>query len=121
MALTTQRDSATRYQTASSGTRASAHRGPEHLTVDEAIERYPNQWIVMCVTAEEHGWPSAGFVMGHYRSNKRASDKRCQIFRDVIDLPGPVYMFPGYAMIRTVDEARKALADLAPDPARWRE
>ena len=95
--------------------RIRAKKAPRELiSIEEAIDRYPEQWIAMEVTAyDEDGWASHGYVVTHGKSNKRvwkAATKRM-----MADPPpdGPVEVFIGRHMLRTWEEVKQALDRLA--------
>jgi hypothetical protein len=86
----------------------------ELISVKEAVDRYPEQWIAMEITAyDEDGWASHGYVVTHGKSNKRvwkAATKR--MMADPAP-DGPVEVFIGRHMLRTWEEVKEALDRLA--------
>lgn len=68
----------------------------QELSVDEAIARYPNEWIFMQVTAEDHQHaPSHGFILAHHP--KRHVIQRA-IMRTIAGRGGDevYYLFQGF-------------------------
>ncbi len=94
--------------------------------MEQVIERYRGQWILMRVTAhDEDKWPSHGYVLAHDRSHK----KLCQRWREVIEAEGPGdpdrphYVFAADRLLRTGEDLHHALDALRErddyDPFRW--
>ena len=109
-----------RPETADSATeparaRTRAKKAPRELiSVKEAIDRYPEQWIAMEVTAyDEDGWASHGYVVTHGKSNKRVWQAATK--RMMADPPpdGSVEVFIARHMLRTWEEVKQALDRLA--------
>ena len=96
--------------------RTRAKKAPRELiSVEEAIDRYPEQWIAMEVTAyDENQWPTHGYVVAHGRSNKRVWRAVTKLLRAVPpgDPPIDIDVFIGRHMLRTWDEVKQALARL---------
>ena len=112
---------ATRKSSAEIGTPSRAEQPPEKqpesieiLTVDEAIARFPGEWILMEVTEfNARRMPFRGRVAIHNRSRRRfdAAMDRIDAFTGE---PGPYYyLFSGYPRAYTGEEARAALARAA--------
>ena len=87
----------------------------ELISVKEAVDRYPEQWIAMEITAyDENQWPTHGYVVAHGRSNKRvwrAATKRMTAVPPG-DPPIDIDVFIGRHMLRTWEEVQQALARL---------
>jgi len=80
----------------------------EELTVDEAIERFINQWIFMRVTADdEHHAPHRGVVLSHHP--KRGVLQR-HIMKTIAERQGDeqYYVFYGERRFRTLREWSEA-------------
>lgn len=85
--------------------------GPCILSVDEIITLYPDEWVLMRVTAAESGWPSHGEVIVHSASRARITEA----WSTVVGTRAPEdhhYVFQAYRHIRTGAEAREVLEGL---------
>lgn len=84
------------------------------MTVDEAVDLYPEQWILMRVTAcEEGGFPTEGFVVAH---SKRRGSIQPAVIRAVTTAKqegAHYYVFYGQHDLRTVEEWRAVLREAA--------
>ncbi|HLZ25368.1 MAG TPA: hypothetical protein VKQ30_24870 [Ktedonobacterales bacterium] len=82
------------------------------MTVDEAIDRYPGQWMLMIVLEKRDGWPEKGRLIAHSQSRQEIDEIEMAAIRARPD-PGGVYsMFEGYHLIRTGEELGRLLDEI---------
>jgi hypothetical protein len=70
---------------------------PQSLSVEEAIARFPNEWVLMKVTAEDrYHAPSHGVVLAHHA--KRGTLQRLILNELATQRPakGQYYLFQAY-------------------------
>jgi hypothetical protein len=86
-----------------------AETQPQELSVDEAIARYPNEWIFMQVTAEdEYHAPSRGLILAHHP--RRGIIQR-RIMKAIAARQGDeqYYLFFGERRLRSREEWNEAI------------
>jgi hypothetical protein len=84
----------------------------ENLLMDEAIERYDGEWVLLRVTGrDESNSPSRGDLIGH-GGKARLKRKLIEILSQPDHLPGPYYLFLAYPRIRNGAELPAILARL---------
>jgi hypothetical protein len=67
------------------------------LTINEAAEAFPDEWIFMMVTKKnQRGLSSAGKVLLHNRSRKRLADDTVALLKDVRVAPPDALAFTTY-------------------------
>ena len=99
----------------------------QSISVDEMIARYPGEWVLMQVTAQERGWPSEGYLLAHGDAYEEVSAARSWWLDQVDFADGPLCLFDAYPLIRTGEELRQSLEELWAevqniedyDPFRW--
>jgi hypothetical protein len=94
------------------------------MSMDEAIRRFPDEWIIMRITEGHAGEVTMrGEVVEHGLDDARI----VSILREAILSPepgrGPLYLFHGSPVARTGEEVRAALAqaEVADGVGAWRE
>src|SRR5437868_1480758 len=92
------------------------------ISIDEAIARYPGEWIVLQVTGyDQNHIISHGIVLAHTSSYDEAQKIMFSLPFPPPPPGGPYYIREGYPQIRTGAELRQALKELAENPERWTE
>jgi hypothetical protein len=87
----------------------------EPLSLDEVRTRFDGEWVLLLETAwDELQEPTHGHVLCHSKSRRDISKVLKQV--DTLDARAPVYIFLAGPRIRTGEEARKFIAQLA---ANW--
>jgi hypothetical protein len=94
------------------------------MSVDDAIARYPGEWILMAVTGSDmDGWPSQGYVLGHHPARRKMCQARSKLLATSDRPAGALYLFDGYPLLRTGEAVRQALEAArdtdAHDLVRW--
>jgi hypothetical protein len=98
------------------------------LSLDEIADIYPDEWILLRVTAREGGRISHGVVVGHWppvkESDPLITQAMIQTYRATKGTGVEHFLFPAHHFIRTGEEMRKALEELSrsgkvPRRVRW--
>ena len=67
------------------------------MTINEAAEAYPDEWILMLITEkDERGLSVAGKVLLHNRSRKALADDTVTLLKDVREAPSDALAFYTY-------------------------
>ena len=67
------------------------------MTINEAAEGYPDEWIFMLITKkDERGHSTAGEVLLHNRSRKTLADDTVALLKDVREAPPDALAFYTY-------------------------
>jgi hypothetical protein len=95
--------------------RTRAKKAPRELiSVKEAIDRYPEQWIAMEISAyDEDKWATHGYLVTHGKSNKRVWRAVTKRLSEDPPPVGVIEVFIGRHMLRTWAEIQQALDRLA--------
>ena len=87
----------------------------EPLSMDEVNARYAGEWVLLLETAwDELHEPSHGYVLDHSKSRRQISRTIRRV--DAVDPTARLYTFVAGPRIRTGEEARKLLKEIA---ANW--
>jgi hypothetical protein len=71
------------------------------MTINEAAEAYPDEWIFMMVTEEdERGLSTAGKVLLHSRNRKKLADDTVALLKGVREAPPDARAFYTYKGLR---------------------
>jgi hypothetical protein len=82
------------------------------LSIDEAIARYPNEWIFMRVTTkDEHHAPSHGVVLAHDPSRRVLQQAILALLAPAWSKENEYYTFFAHQRIRTREEWSQAIED----------
>src|SRR5438874_983062 len=95
----------------------------ELMTIDQIIQKFDGQWVLIKIAAyDEDKWPSAGYLIGHSRSDrplwKRMTERLIAEGKPEL----PYYIFQARRLIRTGEEWRQRLKELndSDDAPEWR-
>jgi len=114
MAATARQQTADRETRPARTSRRAKTQPREPISVKEAIDRYPEQWIAMEVTAyDEDKWATHGYLVAHGMSNKRVWRAATKRLSEDPPPKGVVEVFIGRHMLRTWEEIQQALERLA--------
>jgi hypothetical protein len=92
------------------------------VSVNEIIARYPGQWILLQVTADEHGWPARGRLLARADTLEEIARLRTALVPRVNLADGPLYVFDAYPPIKAGEDlslAFEKMRDENADPFRW--
>jgi hypothetical protein len=82
------------------------------MTVDEAVDRYPGQWMLMLLLGDPFREPRAGRLLAHGTSHQQISALAIEAARTRPRPDGVCTMFDGYHLIRTGEGLRRVLEEL---------
>jgi hypothetical protein len=83
---------------------------PQSLSIDEAIARYPSEWIFMRVTAKDaHHAPSHGVVLAHDPSRRVLQQSILALLAPAWPRESEYYTFFTHRRIRTREEWSQAI------------
>jgi hypothetical protein len=104
--------------------RRAGRHGPraEICSVDEVIERYPGEWIVMRITEyDERHLPARGVLIAHSPSRRTAQRIWGEELSRTEPGNGVLSLFDACRRITTGEELSASLAELiaGPDPVPW--
>ncbi len=82
------------------------------MTVDEAIDRYPEQWILMLLLGDPWREDRGGRLLAHSDSHEEIARLAVEASRTRPDAEGVLTVFDGYYPIRTGDGLDRVLDKL---------
>lgn len=80
------------------------------LTVDEAVELYPDEWMLMQVTELEQGVPSRGLIVAHTKTRDAIQATVIETLTSAKRTGKKYYLFCGFHRLHSAEEWRDALA-----------
>lgn len=81
------------------------------VTVAEAIDRYPGQWLLMDVLEQIDYRPARGRLLAHSASADEVDEIELRLLREKASRGGFYYMFEGYHPITTIEGLRKLIEE----------
>jgi hypothetical protein len=93
------------------------------VSVDEAIDVHPGEWLIMEVFTRKDGWPDSGIVNAHAPTQSAIWAEFGRALKDKTDPSHTLYVFEAIHLLKTGDEVREALASLSAvisEPVSWR-
>ena len=109
-------------QQAENGSAAHADLTGRIVSVAEAIDRYPGQWMLMEVLEQIDHRPARGRLLAHSATRDPIDALEIRLLREKAPRAGPYRTFAGYKPITTGEEWRQwfqSLDDIDPDDPRW--
>ncbi len=82
------------------------------MTVDEAIDLYPGQWMLMLLLGDPFKESRGGRLLAHGDSHEQISALSVEVARARPHPDGVYSMFDGYHLIRTGEGLRRLLDEL---------
>jgi hypothetical protein len=91
------------------------------LTVDEAVELYPNEWMLMRVTDQGQGdGEFKGVIVAHRKTRRGIQNTAMKTFMAAKQSGERHYLFFGFRRFRTLADWQAAVGkDFEPEPTRW--
>ena len=92
------------------------------VSVAEAIDRYPGQWMLMEVLEQIDFRPARGRLLAHSATRDEIDALEIRLLREKAPRDGPYYLFEGYHLITTIEGLRKLIEEaytMDADDERW--
>ena len=84
------------------------------ISVDEAADLYPGEWILMKLTAyDENRLPAAGWILAHGKTRRSINKTFVKALEEDLNPALPYYIFQGYHYLRTGERWQEVLDKLA--------
>jgi hypothetical protein len=84
-------------------------------SVDEIVDAYRGEWILLRTTASELGWPTHGEVLAHSRRRAIVEQRLVELLPDLRAAGARHTVFQAYPLIKTGAEMMELL-DKVKDP-----